>query len=332
MELVCVDLGGTNVRFAIAEAEAGGVRSLGEAVTLRTGDYAGMDGAWAAYAARAGRTLPRAASLAIACPISGDVLKLTNSPWVLRPRTLADELGVDRLTLVNDFGAVAHAVVHVPPQYLSHISGPDVPLPASGVIGVVGPGTGLGVAHVLRGPDGYAVMETEGGHIDWAPLDTIEDAILARLRRRFLRVSAERIVSGPGLANIHAYLAELEGRSLPAVEDRVLWAAALDGTDKLAAAALERFCLCLGSVAGDIALAQGAHAMVIGGGIGARVAHVLPRSGFAQRFVAKGRMETMLSAVPVKLITHPEPGLFGAAAAFAKEHVPKEHEPKEHEH
>ena len=321
MELVCVDLGGTNVRFAIAEAEAGKVCHLGEPVTLQTADYPGLDSAWAAYAVHAGRPLPRGAGVAIACPISGDVLKLTNSPWLIRPASLAAELGVEQLTLVNDFGAVGHAIAQLPAAHLKYVAGPDVPLPEAGVIGVVGPGTGLGVTHVLRGAFGYAVMETEGGHIDWAPVDTIEDAILQRLRQRFLRVSAERIVSGPGLRNIYGYLAELEGRPVAAQDDKTLWKAALGGTDRVAVAALERFCQCLGSVAGDIALAQGAQGMVIAGGIGARLADRLPRSGFSERFVAKGRMEAMLSRVPVKLITHPEPGLFGAAAAFAREHA-----------
>ena len=321
MDLVCVDLGGTHVRFARATVAGGRVTALGDAVTLHTGDYGGMAAAWAAYASQAQAPLPRAASLAIASPISGDSLKLTNSAWVIRPSTLAADLGVDRLTLVNDFGAVGHAVAQLPPGFLKHVAGPQGPLPDVGVIGIVGPGTGLGVAHLLRGPTGYQVMETEGGHIDWAPVDATDDALLARLRARFQRVSAERLVSGPGLASIHAYLAEQAGAAPPARDDRALWEAALAGTDSLAAAALARFCLCLGSVAGDIALAQGAHGMVIGGGVGARLGAVLPGSGFAARFTAKGRMQPMLATIPVKLITHPEPGLFGGAAAFALEHA-----------
>ena len=145
--------------------------------------------------------------------------------------------------------------------------------------------------------------------------------LLAWLRRDYDRVSAERIVSGPGLAHIHAFLAEQEGEAVPGRDVKDLWQAALGGTDRLAAAALDRFCLCLGSLAGDIALAQGAHGMVLAGGVGARLAAKLPGSGFAERFRAKGRMEPMLAALPVKLITHPEPGLFGAAAAFAKEYT-----------
>jgi glucokinase len=193
-------------------------------------------------------------------------------------------------------------------------------LPDSGVISIVGPGTGLGVAHVLRRDGRAFVTETEGGHLDFAPLDSIEDALLARLRARYRRVSVERIVAGPGLAAIIEALAAIEGRPVPAGDDKTLWAAALDGTDSLAAAALDRFCLSLGAVAGDIALAQGASAVVIAGGLGLRLADHLPRSGFAQRFTAKGRFEVMMAEIPVKLITHPQPGLFGAAAAFAEEH------------
>ena len=324
MDLVCVDLGGTHVRFAIATVSAGRVVALGSATTLNTNDYDGIEPAWAAYAGQAGRTLPRAASLAVASPIAGDVLKLTNSHWVLLPSTLAAELDVDGLTLINDFGAVGHAVAQLPAEYLPHIAGPDVALPTSGVIGIVGPGTGLGVAHVLRGATGYQVMETEGGHIDWAPVDAADDALLATLRIRFQRVSAERVVSGPGLASIHAHLAALETPTPTTPDDKALWQAALDGTDRLAARALERFCLALGSVAGDIALAQGAHGMVIAGGLGARLGPALRHSGFAARFTAKGRMSPMLAGLPIKLMTHPEPGLFGAAAAFAAIYA-KEH-------
>ena len=163
-------------------------------------------------------------------------------------------------------------------------------------------------------------MECEGGHIDYAPLDGIEDAILARLRKRFRRVSVERVVSGPGLANIYEGLAAIEGRSVHVGDDKALWTTALAGKDSLAVAALDRFCMTLGSVAGDIALAQGASAVVIAGGLGLRLIEVLPRSGFASRFTAKGRFERMMSSIPVKGITYPHPGLFGAAAAFAKEY------------
>jgi glucokinase len=133
-------------------------------------------------------------------------------------------------------------------------------------------------------------------------------------------VSVERVVSGPGLANIYEALAAIEGRAVQTGDDKAVWTAALSGADSLAVAALDRFCLILGSVVGNIALAHGANAVVVAGGLGARIADLLPRSGFSGRFTAKGRFEKMMSAIPVKVITHPQPGLFGAAVAFAEEH------------
>jgi glucokinase len=320
MEIVAADIGGSHVRFALAEIEGCQVVRLGEAVTLKTVEHENLETAWESFSEQLGQTLPRAAAIAIACPITGDILKLTNSPWTIRLDNMGERLGIDRLTLINDFGAVGHAVVRVGSNHFRHLCGPDLPLPDEGVISIVGPGSGLGMAQVLRRDGRDYVMECEGGHIDLAPTDAIEDAILAHLRQRFGRVSVERIVSGPGLANIHEVLAAIEGRSVRIGNDEDLWAAALSGTDGLAVAALDRFCLMLGSVAGDIALVHGAKAVVIAGGLGLRIADVLLRSGFSRRFTAKGRFEDMLSAITVKIITHPQPGLFGAAAAFAEEH------------
>jgi glucokinase len=320
MELVAADIGGSHARFALADVEDGQVTSLSEAVTLKTVEHASLQTAWETFGEQLGRALPRAAAIAVACPIGGEMLKLTNNPWIIRPAMIAERLGVDRITLINDFGAVGHAVVQVGREHLRHLCGPDVPLPEEGVISIVGPGSGLGVAHLLRREGRNHVIECEGGHIDYAPVDGIEDVILARLRERYRRVSVERVVSGPGLANIYEALATIEGQAVQTGDDQAVWTAALSGADSLAVAALDRFCLILGSVAGNIALAHGANAVVIAGGLGARIADLLPRSGFSGRFTAKGRFERMMSAMPVKLITHPQPGLFGAAVAFAEEH------------
>jgi glucokinase len=154
----------------------------------------------------------------------------------------------------------------------------------------------------------------------FAPLDSLEDKILAQLRRSFRRVSVERLVSGRGLFNIYEALCGIEGRPLQIRDEKELWAAALGGRNSLANAALDRFCLILGGVAGDLALAQGANAVVIGGGLGLRLADHLPRSGFRDRFISKGRFERRMDEMPVKLVSYPEPGLFGAAAAFARDH------------
>jgi glucokinase len=319
-ELVVVDIGGTHARFAIAEVERGRVVRLAKECTLRTSEHPGFEAAWSAFAAEIGRPLPPAAGIAFAGPVRGELLKLTNNPWTIRPAAIPAILGAGRYTLVNDFGAVAHAVAQLGEEHFSHLCGPERPLPAEGVIGIVGPGTGLGVAQLLRSGSEYRVVETEGGHIGFAPLDGLEDRILAELRACHGRVSVERVASGAGLFNLYRALAKIEGAEPRLGDDKALWAAALAGEDALAAAALDRFCLSLGAIAGDIALAQGARAVVIGGGLGLRLAGHLPGSGFCGRFIAKGRFEARMRDIPVKIITHRQPGLFGAAAAFAAEH------------
>ncbi len=319
--LVTVDIGGTHARFAIASIAADGTIALGEPATLRTKDHASFQTAWEEFARINGGTLPRAASIAIAAPIGGEVIRFTNNPWIIRPSLIPEKLGVDAFTLVNDFAAVAHAVACSGEEHFVHLCGPETPLPGEGCISVLGPGTGLGVAQLWRDGNGfYRVQPTEGGHIDFAPLDSIEDTILARLRQRYRRVSTERVVSGPAIVDIYETLAAMEHRSIEALDDRTIWQRGTSGEDSLAAAAVDRFCLSLGSVAGDLALAHGAVGAVIAGGLGQRIQSTLLASGFASRFAAKGRFESLMAGLPVKLITHPQPGLFGAAAAFAMEH------------
>lgn len=320
-EIVTVDIGGTHARFALAGIAADGTITLGEPATLHTRDHASFQTAWEDFARMQGGSLPPAVSIAIAGPVGGDVIRFTNNPWVIRPALIPEKLGAERYTVINDFGAVGHAVACAADDHFIHLAGPDEALPASGTISIVGPGTGLGVAHVWRDGADYRVQATEGGHIDFAPLDSIEDAILARLRLRYRRVSVERVVSGPGIVDIYEALAALEGRAIQPLDDRTLWGLGTSGEDSLAAAAVDRFCLSLGSVAGDLALAQGASGVVIAGGLGLRIKDTLLRSGFANRFTAKGRFAELMGKLPVKLITHPQPGLFGAAAAFAKEHL-----------
>jgi glucokinase len=320
--LVAVDIGGTHARFALATIGPDGAIALDEPATLHTRDHASFQTAWEDFARIQGNALPDAVAIAIAGPVGGEAIRFTNNPWVVRPALIPEKLGVARYTVINDFGAVGHAVACAGEEHFVHLTGPDAPLPASGTISIVGPGTGLGVAHVWRdGSGGYRVQATEGGHLDFAPLDSIEDVILARLRQRYRRVSTERVVSGPGIVDIYEALARIEGRAIQPLDDRTIWAMGTSGEDSLAAAAVDRFCLSLGSVAGDIALAQGASGVVIAGGLGLRIKDTLLRSGFANRFTAKGRFAELMAALPVKLITHPQPGLFGAAAAFAREHA-----------
>jgi glucokinase len=321
-DIVAVDIGGTHARFAIATIGADGTIVLGEPATLHTRDHGSFQLAWQAFRDMNGGILPDAVSFAVAGPVGGEVIKFTNNPWILRPARIQEMLGPSRQTIVNDFAAVAHAVARANESDFLHLTGPEEPLPASGTLSVLGPGTGLGVAHLWRDPArGYHVQATEGGHIDYAPLDLIEDAILARLRRRHNRVSVERVVSGPGIVDIYATLAAMEHKAIHEMSDVEIWTAAAAGEDSLAVAAVDRFCLALGAAAGDYALAHGASGVVIAGGLGYRIRETIKSSGFAERFRAKGRFANLMAAMPVKLIIHPQPGLFGAAAAFAREHL-----------
>lgn len=322
MDLVAVDIGGTHARFVLANVAADGAITLGEPATLHTRDHASFQTAWEDFRERQGGKLPPRVSLSVAGPVGGEVIRFTNNPWIIRPALMQAKLAVEAWTIVNDFAAVAHAVARAPDDQFVHLTGPDQPLAAEGTISVLGPGTGLGVAHLYRSADGsYRVQATEGGHVDFAPLDSIEDAILAHFRKSHTRVSIERVVSGPAIGPIHRVLAAMEGKAVAEEDDVTLWKHGMEDRDSLAAAAVDRFCLSLGSVAGDIALAQGGFGgVVIAGGLGYRLRDHLPHSGFAERFRAKGRFAELMASIPVKLIVHPQPGLFGATAAFAAEH------------
>ncbi len=316
--IVTADIGGTHARFALAEVADGKVVALGDPLKMRAADHASLQIAWEAFADHVGQPLPRAAAIGIAAPVRGDTIKMTNNPWIIRPPLIPEKLKVDSHVLINDFEAVAYGVAAVGPDHLMHICGPDRPLPDRGVVSVVGPGTGLGVGLIYREQGNTHIIPTEGGHTDFAALDGIDDRILTRLRDKHNRVSVERVVSGPGFRTIMEALAETENRPMPKGDDKALWTLALSGEDSLAAAALDRFCMCLGAVAGDIALSHGPGPVVIAGGLGLRIGKRLADLGFAERFVAKGRYRSLMESLPVKLITHAEPGLYGAAAAYAK--------------
>ncbi len=313
MQMVAGDIGGTHARFAIATLADGAI-TLSHLAKLKVADHASLQTAFETWASGLDCPIPRQAGIAVAAPVDQALIRMANNPWLIRPAMVADRLGLDRVTLSNDFAAVAHAVAAAKPDGFAHVVGPTRPLADARLISVIGPGTGLGVAMLLPGTP-PRVVATEGGHIDYAPLDSVEDRLLAQLRTQFRRVSVERIVSGPGLAAIHGALAAIEGRSVAARADSQLWADAIAGTDTLAEAALDRWMLAFGAVAGDLALAQGSDAVVLAGGITPRVAHLFAQSGFHDRFIAKGRFEARMKALPVWRITHPEPGLIGAAAA-----------------
>jgi len=317
MEIVAADIGGTNARFARATLDARGAPTLGTVRKYRVADHPSLAACWRAFAAEDGGTLPDRLSIAFAAPIASETIKLTNSSWVIRPDRLCADLGVAQVRLVNDFEAVAHAVSRLPQAHLELLFGPDTPFPRHGGVTILGPGTGLGVAMIAFDDGVPHVIATEGGHTDFAPLDPLEARILDHLRHDFVRVSTERIVSGPGLNNLYKALATITQEKVELASDADLWAAALDGGNSLARSALERLCLSYGAIAGDLALVQGPHQVVLAGGLTQRMRHFLvEQSGFHERFTAKGRYQSLMRTIPVRLAVHPEIGLYGAAAAY----------------
>ncbi|MDQ4087057.1 MAG: glucokinase [Pseudomonadota bacterium] len=317
MKIVVGDIGGTHARFALAELVAGGRPRIGAMKRYRTREHSGLGSAWRRFAEESGGALPSAAALAVAAPIEGEVLRFMNSEWRIRRAGLAEELGVDRLTLLNDFGAVAHAVSGMGPDELEPVHGPPM-LPPEGVVSVIGPGTGLGVAILSRRAGQVTVIETEAAHSGFVPLDPEEVALGEAIAARYGRTSVERIVSGPGLIDIYRHLG---GGDWDVNRAGDLWTAALDGSHATEVQALHILVRCFGTAAGDIALAHGAMGVAITGALANRMAHLLRSPIFADRFTAKGRYRERMERVAVVLATYPEPGLLGAAVAFQREHT-----------
>lgn len=309
------DIGGTNARFALAEVADGRVLWLGNPVGLPVADHAGLASAWAAFGKQIDEPLPRNAAFGLAGPVTGGPVRFVNSPWLVDPAKLADELKLERFTLLNDFGAMAHAADALDAQHFTHLFGPNAPLPARGAISVIGPGTGLGVAILQRHPDGIAVLETEGAHVHFAPLDADEAAVAQIIGERHGRCSIERVVSGPGLGEIVRSFDRSDRRG-----DAELWQAAIAASDPSLAKPLDLFLASFGAAVGDLSLAHGSLGLVLVGGLTNRLRDVLPASRFHARFCDKGRYRERMEGIPIKLVIHPQPGLYGAAVAFAREH------------
>ncbi len=322
------DIGGTNARFALTDLAAPKIE-LHASKSLPNADFASMQHAIEHYLAGV-QERPSRAALAVACPVGSDEIRLTNRAWSFSRSELQRTLGLSELRMLNDFGAVAWAIPALDAEHLVTLHG-AADAPTRGPVSVLGPGTGLGVA-LLVGSDanGWHVVETEGGHVGFSPLGDEERAISAWLTAQHGRTSTERLLCGKGLSEIDAVLrgvgAVLPGQlpqpgetslRAPVLRDpATVVAAALDGHDQAARQALARFCAVLGSVAGDCALIHGARSVVIAGGIVPRFIPFLRSSAFRERFLAKGRMAPLLESLPVQVITHPHPGLLGAACAL----------------
>lgn len=307
------DIGGTNARFALVDLAT--PTSLVAPEDVRCRDYPNAIDAIEAYLARRGLAAPPAAALvAVAGPVENGAIRFTNMDWTLAEREL-EAWGVGRARLVNDYVALALAAPRLQAADTRAL-GPDIEGDADGSIGVVGPGTGFGAAALARdGAGGETAIATEGGHVSFAPADEVEIGVLRWLAARFGRVSIERILSGPGLCQLHAALEALHGRTSTMQDPAEVTRGAQAG-DRACAETVERFCAILGSVAGDFALAYGARGGVfIAGGIPPLILDLLQASRFRERFEDKGRFRPYLQAIPTRVIVRPHAALLGAAVA-----------------
>ncbi|WP_426026971.1 glucokinase [Brevundimonas sp. TWP2-3-4b2] len=316
--LLVGDVGGTNARFALARMVEG--RPVLEhhdsfpAETYPTfleGVRAFIDGC---------PIKPTGGVLAVAGPVTEGEIDLTNSPWRVSETEL-QTLGLNPVRLINDFEALAWGAPVVPDAMLASLGGPAAGDPQA-AIAVLGPGTGFGVSALARDIHGHEIaMRSEGGHACFAPGDAVEDEILRLLRRRYDRVSIERLICGPGLLNLHRALAEIDGRESHIEDPARITAEALENPNSPCGATLARFCAILGAVAGDIALTTGARGGVyIAGGIAPRILPFLKASPFRERFERKGRFQDYMAAIPTHVILHKHAALLGAArVAFAEE-------------
>lgn len=309
------DIGGTNARFALARRDPAGALHLEHRKDLAAADHASLALCLSAYLDGLEPGLrPHQAAFGVASPVTGDQIQLTNRDWSFSIEGLKNTFQLNRLDVINDFSAIGHAVGALRDHDWEALPGPDWPDQLSGVVSIVGPGTGLGVgARILDAQGQEVIIASEGGHASFAPIDGIEIEILKVMLGKFPRVSNERILSGPGLGHLYEALSQVRGRAVISPGAPAILEAAIKGSDALAVEAVERFCLILGSVMGDVALIQGASAVAIAGGMAPRMTQFLNTAAVRSRFEAKGRSRPLLGTLPIALIRHAQPGLMGAA-------------------
>ena len=305
------DVGGTNARFGIADLDT---LEVGRFEVFLGQDHPTLAGAAAAYLDGLD-VRPRFGAFAVAAPVTDDTIRFTNSPWTFRLTELRQALGFDELLLLNDFEALALGLPHLGPSDLHRIGG-GAPRERAAKA-VLGPGTGLGVAGLAWSPAGWVALPGEGGHSTLAVETEREFAILQSLRAGKERVSTERALSGPGLADLYRILAGLRGEKPESLEPAEVVSRALARSDAAAEAALDHFVTWAGRFAGDVALLYGARGGVyLGGGIPPRILGALTTGRFRAAFEAKGRMSAYVAAIPAYVILSGDTALKGAAAAL----------------
>lgn len=308
------DIGGTNARFSAVpvgqlESEYEFHHSVEEYP-----EFAGLIGGLLAEITEATgwTSAPVNACFAVACPADTEVIAFTNSHWEFTKTSLKQALGCENLSVINDFEAVAHGITELDDADLVQVGGQS-PI-ANKAIGILGAGTGLGVAGLIQHADSYHVVDTEGGHADYAPIDEIQSAVVNCLRETYGRVSLERLLSGKGLLNIYTALCAIEGAEAIFTTPAEVVAGALDAADAKALQTVNMFCEGMGSAAGNLALTFGAKGGIyIAGGVIPRFQEFFINSGFRSKFEDKGRFVSYLQPIPVYLVIRSNLGLLGAA-------------------
>ena len=303
------DIGGTNARFAIAQ---GG--KYDQLRHVEVDHYPSLQEALSDYlkALPASERSNLAGVLDVAGPVLGDRITMTNKAWSFSVSELKQGLGLASLVVVNDFAATARAIPFLPRKDIFTI-GPALP-EVKGNIGVIGPGTGLGMSTLIPNGADWVLIAGEGGHATLAASTPEEFAIVEMLRRRWSHVSAERVLSGAGLVNLYEALCEIGGTEPLMLSPADVTRHAMNKTDKCCVRAFALFCEFLGSVAGDLALTVSAFGGVyIAGGILLRFKEAFAASNFRARFESKGRFASMLAKMPTHLILEESPALIGLA-------------------
>jgi glucokinase len=317
------DAGGTNVRFALVDLDQ---RTRPELVAPRkytSRDFTSIEDAARAYLAEQKLDArPTAAVLAVAGPVNDNAISMTNLGWHFSGRAFGEALNIGSVCLINDYEAIAYCVSSLGRADLRDVGlAKPIRAEARETVAIVGPGTGLGVGGYVRTAKGLVPLVTEGGHMDFAPADDVEIEILKFLRGRYGHVSAERVLSGPGLSNLHEALSAIGGTADKRLEAHEITRLALVDANSACGQALSRFCAMLGSAAGDIALVTGArHGVLLAGGILPAIADFFIASQFRARFEAKGRFQAYMRDIPTWLIVQDNAGLIGAAASLIAMH------------
>ncbi|HEX5320311.1 MAG TPA: glucokinase [Stellaceae bacterium] len=307
------DIGGTNARFGLMSPR----RKLLHSQVLADSDYPGIAEAIAAFLdGRGDLPAPRRGAIAIASPIAGDQVRMTNHPWRFSIEGLRRSLGFERLEIINDFTAQALALPHLGDGDKTRVGGGSAV--AGRPLAVLGPGSGLGVSGLVPAGRKWIPLTGEGGHATMAPGDDRESAVLAHLRGRFDHVSAERCLSGPGLVNLYQALCAVDGAQAAQLTAAQITDAETAAADARCAEASDMFCAMLGAAAGNLALTLGAQGGVyIAGGIVPRLGSRFAASPFRARFEAKGRFRAYLAAIPTAVVTHPLAAFVGCGAALS---------------